>query len=289
MEKVCKIGGGIIRALNRFILTGWIIDIFYNQSGLCDFLNRHRKCKKEYLKTVQEFYKNNRKQVLDNTNLLADDKSKKIYNQIIKYRCYRYTKDIRNIISNDQYFPKDIIKFNDNEVFIDVGSYDGRVAKEFIQKVNGKYKLIVSLEPDKKNYNRVIKRLKNIPNNIIINKGAYSKNTKVTFSNDGTYVSKITNEGNYKIDTIKIDSIKECSDASYIKMDIEGAEMEALKGAEKIIKRNKPKLAICIYHSDEDMINIIPYIHNLVLEYKLYIRHHKFSSSETVLYAIKDN
>jgi hypothetical protein len=71
-------------------------------------------------------------------------------------------------------------------------------------------------------------------------------------------------------------------------MDIEGAELNALKGAEKTIIKDKPKLAICIYHSNEDMIQIAEYIHNLIPAYKIYIRQYRLypSAAETVLYAV---
>jgi hypothetical protein len=85
---------------------------------------------------------------------------------------------------------------------------------------------------------------------------------------------------------VDIDSIEECKNATFIKMDIEGAEWDALHGARETIVRNKPQLAICLYHSDEDMIRLVEYVHSLVPEYKLYIRHHSRSDVETVLYAI---
>lgn len=69
-------------------------------------------------------------------------------------------------------------------------------------------------------------------------------------------------------------------------MDVEGAELESLKGASGTIQRYKPKLAICIYHKPEDMTEIPLYIKSLVPEYKLYVRHHSNSIAETVLYAI---
>jgi hypothetical protein len=75
---------------------------------------------------------------------------------------------------------------------------------------------------------------------------------------------------------------------TYLKMDIEGGEFHALKGAEKTILRDKPKLAISIYHSHDDMIRIPEYIHDLLPEYKLYVRQHSIFH-ETVLYAIPSN
>lgn len=69
-------------------------------------------------------------------------------------------------------------------------------------------------------------------------------------------------------------------------MDIEGAEMEALKGAENILKRDKPKLAICLYHKREDMWEIPYLIKSIKPEYKFFIRHYSNYEGETVLYAI---
>ena len=69
-------------------------------------------------------------------------------------------------------------------------------------------------------------------------------------------------------------------------MDIEGAEMEALKGAESIIKSQKPKLAICVYHKEQDMTEIPIFIKKLVPEYKLFMRHYSNDAGETVLYAV---
>lgn len=72
---------------------------------------------------------------------------------------------------------------------------------------------------------------------------------------------------------------------TFIKMDIEGAELEALEGAKTTIVKNKPKLAICLYHKPDDLWKIPLYLKDLVPEYKFYIRHHGKVRWETVLYA----
>ena len=73
---------------------------------------------------------------------------------------------------------------------------------------------------------------------------------------------------------------------TFIKMDIEGAELEALKGARNIITKYRPKLAICLYHKPEDIITIPKYIKSLLPEYKLYVRHYSNNTGEFVLYAV---
>ena len=77
---------------------------------------------------------------------------------------------------------------------------------------------------------------------------------------------------------------------SFMKIDIEGAELRALHGAEKQIQKNKPKLAVSVYHKPEDFLNVWKYLKNLVPEYRFYLRHHSQNSgTDTILYAIVKN
>ena len=98
--------------------------------------------------------------------------------------------------------------------------------------------------------------------------------------------SKTDDSGELKVPCCKIDSVIGQGKCDYIKMDIEGAEMNAIKGAKETIIKNKPKLAISIYHSNQDMIDIIEYVHQLVPEYRLYVRAHTMGIAETILYAL---
>jgi hypothetical protein len=92
--------------------------------------------------------------------------------------------------------------------------------------------------------------------------------------------------GGEKVFVRAIDNCQECSDATFIKMDIEGAELQALIGAQNTIVKNKPKLAICIYHSDEDMLRLAQWIHCKVPQYKLFVRqNNNYTAAATVLYA----
>ncbi|MEM1083904.1 MAG: FkbM family methyltransferase [Verrucomicrobiota bacterium] len=93
--------------------------------------------------------------------------------------------------------------------------------------------------------------------------------------------------GSVRIRTI--DSVVEESglqEVSFIKMDIEGAELPALRGAEETIRRHRPKLAISVYHSVEEFYTIPDYIHSLGLDYQFYLGHATIHSEETVLFAI---
>lgn len=87
-----------------------------------------------------------------------------------------------------------------------------------------------------------------------------------------------------KIEVVSLDSVIQ-EKVTFIKMDIEGSEIKALQGSRNLIQTYRPKLAISIYHKWEDLVDIPTYIHELVPEYKFYIRHYFYSPAETVLYA----
>ena len=113
-------------------------------------------------------------------------------------------------------------------------------------------------EPDSNNLKYLTRWCRSRDNIVIYEKGTWSHDGELCFEETGSSVSRITedNVGIKRIKVVALDSVPECKDATFIKMDIEGAEWETLQGAVKLIEKNKPKLAVCIYHSDEDMLRI---------------------------------
>ena len=112
----------------------------------------------------------------------------------------------------------------------------------------------------------------------------YDNNSKLYFSSNSSS-TKISNDGDIEVDVIKLDDFFKAHEApTFIKMDIEGAELAALKGCAETISRYKPKLAICVYHKPEDIFEIPEYILSLNPDYKMYLRHYTNLVNETVLY-----
>jgi hypothetical protein len=120
----------------------------------------------------------------------------------------------------------------------------------------------------------------------MINAGLWSTPTRLAFSGRGNTDSKINKAGDMFIDVTSIDTVLSGGRVSFIKLDVEGAELEALKGAKNTIKKYRPRLAVCLYHKPEDIIEIPLYIKSLVSDYNFYIRHHSTWKDETVLYCI---
>ena len=99
--------------------------------------------------------------------------------------------------------------------------------------------------------------------------------------------SMITDNGQVEIRTVALDELLKGKKVTFIKMDIEGSELMALKGAENIIKSQKPKLAICVYHKLEDIYEILDFILQMNPDYKFWLRHYCVTGDvDTILYAI---
>ena len=185
------------------------------------------------------------------------------------------------------YFDEEIFKPYDNEIFIDGGSFDGDSILSFIKWCDKKYSKIYAIEPDSLNQNKLKKTISehNLHNIKIIKEGLWNCSSKLKFNQQGHGASSINNEGNVFIKTNSIDNIIGNEHITLIKMDIEGAELEALKGAAITIRKNKPRLMISIYHKPQDILEIPIFILKLLPEYKFYIRHLAPSHADTILYA----
>lgn len=235
----------------------------------------------------KEIIKNNINDIEKVYNLLEDEKSREAMLGIINHRltntfnCIKYSKN--------QYFDVDIIKMDEEEIFLDGGAYIGDTLEEFIKLTNDKFKKVYEFEPDKGNAQIIQRNFENYvhENKVIVEeKGLLDEFKRIGFMSCNDSISRINEDGTDFIETVSIDEYLNDEPVTFIKMDIEGSELLALKGAIKTIKKYKPKLAICIYHKPEDLWEIPLFIKKILPEYRIYIRHHSKYLFETVCYAI---
>lgn len=189
---------------------------------------------------------------------------------------------------DNHYFEPGIISFEDNEIFVDGGSYNLGDTIGMSRRCN--MKKAYAFEPDLGNYANIEdqKRRMGLDNVNLYPLGLWSEHSFLHIDASGDTKSHIIEEETGTgVEVCSLDEVVNPSDRiTMIKMDIEGAETEALKGCRRTIQRDHPKLAISIYHRPEDMVEIPMYIKELVPEYRLYLRHYSNRLSETVLYAV---
>lgn len=196
--------------------------------------------------------------------------------------------ELIKLSNQKQYFDLPDLYCVEDEVFADVGSFDGNSALCFAKWTKDKYKHIYSFEPDMNNITRVNESLATlIANNraTVIKKGLWSETAELSFVAEGT-INSCIGKGENKIHVVSLDTLDFADEITFIKMDIEGAEKRAIEGAKEILRNHKPKLAICIYHKPEDVFEIPQLILKYQPNYKFYIRHYTLGPSDTVLYAI---
>ena len=188
-----------------------------------------------------------------------------------------------------QYF--DLFEPLEDEVFVDGGAYDLESSISFVQWTKGKYDKIYAFEATEK-YAEV-SRQRMIQENLkgeVIEKGLWSTTSTLSFCDtlgQGSYVVEgDCAKANSKIAVVSIDDFFKGKRVSFIKMDIEGSELAALKGGKSTIIKYMPRLAISIYHKPEDIVEIPRYIKSIVPEYKFYLRTYGVGvRDDTVLYA----
>lgn len=219
-------------------------------------------------------------------NALVDKESRDV---LYQYIYARYTGDVTllsNLKHDDNYlYDWELLNLNKNDIVLDGGAFDGDTIKEIINFVGEIPKKIFAFEPDINNLTKLKNNISDNFNHIFtVQAGLYCKDAELRFNNDGTLGSSIDENGRCIVKVQGIDEHEEYMNVTIIKMDIEGSELDALHGAYNLLKKEKPRLAICIYHKNDDIIDIYNYLKQF--DYKFYLRQHSSSVEETVLYAI---
>ena len=219
--------------------------------------------------------------------MMADDLSRTTFEAFLNSKLGGAAEALADVSRKEQYFPKGIIELSDREVFVDGGAYTGDTLLTFMRLTGGKSARCCAFEPDPatavKLQATVEKRgLRSVT---VFNKGLWSAPATLPFAVwHGTSASAVSGAGEVSVEGVTVD--RAAPDATFIKLDVEGAELEALKGAAETIRRNRPKLAVCVYHKPGDLFEIPLFIRSLVPEYRLYLRQHQPVACETVLYAV---
>jgi FkbM family methyltransferase len=184
-----------------------------------------------------------------------------------------------------QYFDEDVVRLSEHEIFVDCGAYDGDSVRSFLKYAHGKYDGIFAYEMDETNYKKLRENCAELERCECVNSGIGARKEQLKAFVGENASSHIAEEGNGTIQIDRIDDLVSYP-VTFIKMDIEGYELDALKGARETICKYKPKLAICMYHKPEDLWEIPAFIKHLNPDYKLYFRNYHNSGSESVLYAL---
>jgi FkbM family methyltransferase len=222
---------------------------------------------------------------------LADARSRQVLEQHLRMRLlaeFEADPDARDAL--------DFLDGVDTEQlnFVDGGAFDGDTLQEFLAWRGDRFARVVALEPDPANAERlrafVATRPPSQRERIAVRESAlWSSRTRLAFDASGGVGSALTAAGDRAVQTEDLASLDELPDPLWIKLDVEGAEGEVLRGGEAWIRRRRPLLAISVYHRPDDLLDLFEQVDGWSLPYRFHLRCHGGDGTDLMLYCVTDS
>ena len=216
-----------------------------------------------------EYYEQRKDEFKHIYNILADDISKKTFKDIISYKLTGNIEYLYNCETDESEPYHSFLKLSDDETYLDLGAYRGDTVLSFCERVK-QWNKIIAVEPDKKTYGKLITATEHLGNIQNINAAVSDKCGEALFSMNGS--RGLGKSGKLiQTDVLTVDSLN--ITPTFIKMDIEGAEVAVINGSQKTISVCRPKMQIAAYHRSGDLIDIPKAVLSIRNDYKVYLRH----------------
>ena len=238
-------------------------------------------------------------ELIDCYESFRDEQSADLYARLVLWHLGKQKPELPFPYAEAYFGVPEFLTIDQNEVFVDCGAYVGDTIERYLFSHLGLFERIYAFEPDRRNFRACLIRRERLLQEWALAEdkitilpyavGSESENAYIHHMNGGlgSQIAMAREDETY--DSVQIAALDDCllskTKVSFIKMDIEGSEYDALHGAVAILKRDRPKLAICIYHNTADLYRIMIYLKSLDLGYCFALRHHSVLKDETVLYA----
>ena len=220
-------------------------------------------------------------------SLLADSKSRDLFDAILRYRCSGDIADCPIPSLDDEYTPTDLPRFVEPLRLIDCGAFTGVAIHKFL---TAGYAIdsLVAFEPDLANFAILASRNLPVGKSLCLPLGTWSSTTQLHFSSGSSMASHLSDSGDVTIQCVAIDDMLHGEPINLVKLDVEGAEIETLKGMEQLVRDQRPNLLVSAYHTPGHLHEIAEMIDDWGLGYRFHLRVHEQNSFGVVLYALQD-
>ncbi len=234
----------------------------------------------------RQFLTDNLESSLFAYDLLSDEESKRVFEEMYRFQFTGDLSHLFSVESSREEALRNILCLSDSEHILDLGAYRGDTLEE-IRNLFGSFACAVALEPDRKSFEKLLRYAEDKEGITALPYAVWNEEREFSFFGGGGRQSTLYGEGKYTVRAVAVDDIIEDRKITYVKMDVEGAEKEALEGMKTLLKTQKPKLSIAAYHRSNDLITLIPLIKSINPDYKIYLRHHPYIPCwDTNLYCI---
>jgi FkbM family methyltransferase len=224
---------------------------------------------------------------------LADDASRATLDAALMLRLTYDRRALREAITGpeDEYFSvhsnTSTFRLRDDEIVADCGAYIGSTVRKAIAATDGRFRAIHAFEPDRKSYAELEKLRAMRMRGIVLHNAAVGESSgSIRFLETGTMGSHVDMNGAGDGGDTPIVALDDVMDeVTFIKMDLEGYEQKALRGAARLLRECRPRMAITAYHYADDLLDLWKLFEELAPGYELRLRHHSSYYYDTIYYA----
>jgi FkbM family methyltransferase len=228
-------------------------------------------------------------------SLWADDPSRAEYVAQIRWRLHLDFDALPPPVDHETYIASDLFTLSSHEVFVDCGAYDGDTIAAFLRATNTHVNRIIAFEPDGVSFRRCQEYLASLPEAVRQRIELWpfalgAQKGTVSFSQGGLPSSSIAirapDADRVDVACVSLDDVLTGKSPTFIKMDIEGAEPDAILGAKTTIASRAPILTVCSYHQQDHVWSIPLLISSVRSDYRFYLRPHLVEVWDLVCYAV---
>jgi len=243
-----------------------------------------------YWLTSRAFYRDQKEQITAGYELFSDEASRALYADVLRFRFSKNYEALPAPNLGDQYFPAGLPSWPSPIRFVDCGAFDGDTLRQ-LRDHQLQIEAIAAFEPDPVNFQKLSQSAESLAANPAITAclfpcGVSSATTQIRFSSGRGTSSCASENGDTMIQCVALDEALAAFRPNVIKMDIEGAEYDAMLGARRTIERHRPGLAICVYHRPEHLWAIPLLAKAWLPGGRHYLRAHAHNTFELIYYWI---
>ncbi len=225
-------------------------------------------------------------------DLWCDDSSRSEFVKQLQWRSRLDYDGLPDPESGDTYFPSGLFTCaGESERFVDCGAFKGDTLEVFLKRKGNEFQHYMALEPDPENFSELRKTVSRLTKPLrkkiqVLPYAVFNRRTTLKFMADGSASSVLAEFGNVEVPAEVLDNLLAESSITFLKMDIEGGEPEALEGARRSIVRHRPVIAVSAYHRQNHLWSIPAWLNGVLDDYNYYLRPHDVEVWDLVCYAV---
>lgn len=234
----------------------------------------------------------NRDRVKAGWDLLADDHSRQVFLDSI---CLRISFDLRLLREptwGQQYLTDDLPRPRMPLRFIDGGAFTGDTIESLLER-GATFESLAAFEPDSANFRKLretVRSRRDAFNDVSLWPCGTSDSTRLASFRTGQGAgSAVVDDGDVHVQLVALDEVLPNFSPTYIKLDIEGSELDTMRGGAEMIHRDQPSLAVCVYHRPDHLWEIPLYMRQLLPSHQIALRYHTYQAFELVAYAFPND